>query len=83
MAARPEHIVTGIDCKNAFGEAARSPACRIAAQHSPTFARLLHNLWESTDLVIHVPDGPGSTRALSVQDGFVQGGCGAAPGFAL
>ena len=83
MAARPNQVMTGIDCKNAFGEAARSPACRVAAQYCPTFARLLHNLWEGVDLVIHVPDGPGSRRPLLVQDGFVQGGCEAAPGFAL
>ena len=83
MAARPHQIITGIDCKNAFGEASRSPACRVAAQHCPTFARLLHNLWEGTDMVVHVPDGPGSKRPLIVQEGFIQGGCEAAPGFAL
>ena len=83
MAARPNEILTGIDCRNAFGEAHRAPACRIAAQHCPTFARLLHNLWEGTQLHVHVPEGPGVARPLLVCDGFVQGGCEAAPAFAL
>ena len=83
MAARPDQVMTGIDCRNAFGEVARRPACRVAAQHCPTFARLLHNLWDGVDQVIHIPDGPGSTRPILVHDGFVQGGCEAAPGFAL
>ena len=31
MIARPCQVIVGIDCKNAFGEADRGPACRIAA----------------------------------------------------
>ena len=83
MVARPFDIVTGIDCRNAFGEAQRAPAARIADKHSPTFARLLHNLWDHTHPEIHVPDGPGCSRTLHVRDGFVQGGCEAGPAFAL
>ena len=33
--------------------------------------------------MILIPDGNGSTRPIYVTDGFVQGGCEAAPGFAL
>ena len=74
LTERPDEIITGIDCKNAFGEAHRGPACRVVAKHCPTFARLLHNLWDGTHLNIHVTDGPGTMRALLVKDGFVQGG---------
>ena len=83
MLEHPDDVFTGIDCRNAFGEALRAPAMRVADEGSPTFGRLLHNLWEGTDFTIHIPDGPGSHRPLLVQDGFVQGGCEAAPAFAL
>ena len=83
MYESPDDVFTGIDCRNAFGEAARAPAMRAAQQHCPQFARLLHNLWDGTQQNVHIPDGPGSTRAVAVRDGFVQGGCEAAPAFGL
>ncbi len=83
MAANPDHVYTGIDCRNAFGEAQRRPAMLRAQQACPQLARLFHNLWNATTTIIHIPDGPGSTAPLIVTDGFVQGGCEAAPAFAL
>ena len=56
---------------------------RAAQEYCPQFARLLHNLWDGTQQHVHIPDGPGSTRDIIVQDGFVQGGCEAAPAFGL
>ena len=83
MSAYPNDVFTTVDCRNAFGEAHRAPALRTADQHAPAFSRLLRNLWHGTDTIIFVPDGQGSTREVHVTDGFVQGGCEAAPGFAL
>ena len=83
MAANPTDVFTTIDCRNAFGEAFRNPALRTAHTHAPTFGRLLHNLWHGTRCTIHIPDGPGTTHPIDVTNGFVQGGCEAAPGFAL
>ena len=83
MASRPHEVMTAIDCRNAFGEAFRAPAAEVASSHCPGFERLLQNLWSDIDATICTPDGPGSTRNLHIQDGFVQGGCEAAPAFAL
>ena len=83
MTTYPDQVFTTIDCRNAFGEVHRSAAIRTASDHCPTFARLLHNLWNGPDTNIHAPDGPGSHRQFRIQDGLVQGGCEAAPAFAL
>jgi len=83
MRDRPDHIFTGIDCRNAFGEAARAPAMRTADVCCPQFGRLLHNLWDDSRLCLFLPSGPDAVDEVCVQDGFVQGGCEAAPAFAL
>ena len=83
MTTNPDHVFTTIDCRNAFGEVHRRAAISTASDHCPTFARLLSNLWHGPTTTIHAPDGPGSHRPLAIQDGLVQGGCEAAPAFAL
>ena len=83
MVANPDRIFTGVDCRNVFGEALRGPAVRTAGPDCPSFARLLQKLWNDVDTIIHIPEGPGRARPTTIRDGFVQGGCEAAPGFAL
>ena len=83
MAAAPQDVFTTVDCKNAFGEVHRGAALRTAERACPTFGRLLHNLWQGVDTAILIPDGPTTYRTINVHDGLVQGGCEAAPAFAL
>ena len=56
---------------------------QIADAECPRFGRLLRNLFDGVRTVVHVPAGAGDFDELEVGDGFVQGGCEAAPGFAL
>ena len=83
VAAEPGAVLAGSDCRNAFGCAYRAPALTVADAECPMFGRLLRNLWTDVDTVVHVPAGDGEFDDLHVQDGFVQGGCEAAPGFAF
>ena len=83
VAEYPDSILMGTDCRNAFGCAHRAPAVAHAERAVPTFGRLLRNLWDGVDTPIHVNVGSGEYDCISAKDGFVQGGCEAAPGFAL
>ena len=83
MRSAPNDVFTTIDCRNAFGEVHRAAALRIADAACPSFARLLHNLWQGTHTPISIPNSPTTAHTIHVQDGLVQGGCEAAPAFAL